>query len=97
MWRTWTPPLDGSSRAVQYHPVAKKRRKRKKGGKTGGSGSGGGPSASGGGGVMQSIRSGFKRAAGVEESKEKPSTLSNILWMLVLLAAIGVFLYRWYG
>ena len=77
--------------------MAKKRRKRKrKGGKSAGSkSSAGGGGASGG--VMQSIRSGFQRAAGVDDSKEKPSTLSNILWALVLLAAIGVFLYRWYG
>ncbi|MCA9604216.1 MAG: hypothetical protein KC619_01390 [Myxococcales bacterium] len=52
----------------------------------------------GGGGVMQSMRAGFKRAAGVEDGpEEKPSTLSNILWTLLLLAALGFLIYRWYG
>lgn len=76
--------------------MAKKRRKRKKkGGSGSSSGSGGGGGSSGG--VMQSIRSGFKNAAGVGESKEKPSTVSNIIWTLVLLAAVGFLIYRWYG
>lgn len=52
----------------------------------------------GGGGVMQGLRNGFKRAAGQgEDTGEKPSTLSNILWTVVLLAALGFLLYRWYG
>lgn len=76
----------------------KRRKKKRKGGKpAGSSASSGGGGGGGSGGVMQSIRSGFKRAAGVEESKEKPSTLSNIIWTLVLLAAVGFLIYRWYG
>ena len=52
----------------------------------------------GGGGVMQSMRAGFKRAAGVDDGpQEKPSTLSNILWTVLLLAALGFLIYRWYG
>ncbi|MBX3275717.1 MAG: hypothetical protein KF729_35985 [Sandaracinaceae bacterium] len=52
----------------------------------------------GGGGVMQGLRNGFKRAAGAgDENEEKPSTLSNVLWTILLLAAIGLLLYRWLG
>ena len=51
-----------------------------------------------GGGVMQGIRSGFQRAAGVDDgTHEKPSTLSNVLWGVALLAAVGFLLYRFYG
>ncbi|HEY8432642.1 MAG TPA: hypothetical protein VIL20_29930 [Sandaracinaceae bacterium] len=46
--------------------------------------------------MLQSIRSGFRRAAGVEESKES-SRLGNILWTLLLIAAVALLLYRWYG
>ena len=54
--------------------------------------------SSGGGGVMQSIRSGFQRAAGAGEPvDEKPSTASNVIWTVVLLAAVAFLLYRWYG
>lgn len=49
----------------------------------------------GGGGLLQSIRSGFRQAAGVEESK--PSRASNIFWTMLLIAAAGLLLYRWYG
>lgn len=73
--------------------MAKKRRKRKRGGTS--PGSRGGPRT--GGGVMQGIRSGLRRAAGAGDSNEKPSTLGNVLWTLVLLAAVGFLLYRWYG
>lgn len=73
--------------------MAEKRRKRKRKSKSAGGGGGGPPT---GGGVMQSIRAGFRRAAGVEESKES-SRLGNILWTLALLVAIAVLLYRWYG
>ncbi len=54
-------------------------------------------SSGGGGGVMQSMRSGFKRAAGVGDQPEKPSTASNIVWTILLLAAVALLLYRWYG
>ena len=50
------------------------------------------------GGVLTSMREGFKRAAGAgDEPKEKPSRLSNILWTVLLLAAVGFLIYRWYG
>ena len=49
-----------------------------------------------GGGVMQSLRQGFKNAAGAGEREEKSSTLSNVLWTVLLLAAAGVFIYRYY-
>ena len=77
----------------------KRRKKKKKGGGAGASGTsqGGGGGGGSSGGVMQSIRSGFRRAAGVEEAKEKPSTVSNVVWTLVLLAAVGFLIYRWYG
>ena len=61
------------------------------------SSSGAKPSTSTGGGVMQNIRSGFQRAAGAGEKEEKPSTLSNVIWTVVLLAAVAFLLYRWYG
>ncbi len=52
---------------------------------------------SGGGGVLQSMRSGFKRAAGAEDGpEEKPSTLSNVLWTVLLVAALGFLIYRWF-
>lgn len=72
--------------------MAEKRRKRKRKSKS--ATGGGGPPT--GGGVLQSIRSGFRRAAGVEESKES-SRLGNILWTLLLIAAVALLLYRWYG
>ena len=49
-----------------------------------------------GGGVMQSLRQGFKNAAGAGEREEKSSTFSNVLWTVLLLAAAGVFIYRYY-
>lgn len=53
---------------------------------------------SSGGGVMQSIRTGFQRAAGAgEATDDKPSTASNVIWALVLLGAVAFLLYRWYG
>ena len=42
--------------------------------------------------VKESVRAG----AG-DEPEEKPSTLSNVLWTILLLAAIGLLLYRWLG
>ncbi|HJL15594.1 MAG TPA: hypothetical protein RMH99_08065 [Sandaracinaceae bacterium LLY-WYZ-13_1] len=82
--------------------MAKKRRKRKKrkrGGETSSSSKAGASKSATGGGVMQSMRAGFRRAAGAENAKgdDKPSTLSNVLWTVVLLAAVGFLLYRWYG
>ena len=48
---------------------------------------------------MQGLRSSFKRAAGggSDDPEDKPSTLSNVLWTLLLLAALAFALYRWYG
>jgi len=73
--------------------MAKKRNKKRARKRKRGSGS----SSSGGGGAMQSIRSGFRRAAGVEKSKSGSSTVANVIWTLILLAAIALLLYRWYG
>ena len=51
---------------------------------------------SGGGGVMQSMRSGFKRAAGVGEGPpQKESTLSKIIWGVLILAAAGYVVYKY--
>ncbi|MEQ8457401.1 MAG: hypothetical protein RLO52_11165 [Sandaracinaceae bacterium] len=85
--------------------MAKKRKKRKK--KSGSSSSTSGstgastgvPKTASGGGVMQSMRNGFKSAVGAGESskKKKDSTLSNVLWTVVLIGAIGFLLYRTYG
>ena len=82
--------------------MAKKRQKRKRkpaGRSEGASTSSSASSASSGGGVMQSLRSGFQRAAGVGDGspEEKPSTLSNVLWALVLAAGVGFLLYRYFG
>jgi hypothetical protein len=79
--------------------MAEKRKKRKRKSK----GSGDEPTVGaraqvedeGGGGLLQSIRSGFRQAAGVEESK--PSRASNIFWTVLLIAAAALLLYRWYG
>ncbi|MGE0791492.1 MAG: hypothetical protein AB7S26_37805 [Sandaracinaceae bacterium] len=77
---------------------AKRRTKKKnKGGRTGTESSGGGGAGgAGGGGVLQSLRSGFKNVAGVGESDKKESALSNILWTVVLIAAIAFAAYRCY-
>ncbi|MEC7525471.1 MAG: hypothetical protein VYE22_36645 [Myxococcota bacterium] len=79
--------------------MAKKRKKRKK--KSGSDGtssaSTGVPKTASGGGVMQSMRNGFKSAVGAGDSqpKQKESTLSNVLWTIVLIAAVAFLLYRW--
>ena len=80
----------------------KRRKNRRQSGKSGkGGGDGGyGVSKSGsGGGGMQSLRSGFKRAAGAtdDDRDRGSSTLSNVLWGVVLLGALGVLLYRWFA
>ena len=47
------------------------------------------------GGVMQSMRSGFKRAVtGDNEQAEKSSTLSNVIWGIILVAALALLAYR---
>lgn len=55
--------------------------------------------SSGGGGLMQSMRSGFKRAVTGDNSEEsnKPSTVSNVIWTLLFLAALGLLAYRLFG
>jgi hypothetical protein len=45
--------------------------------------------------MLQGIRSGFRQAAGVEEGP--PSKLGTILWVVVLVAAVALLAYRWYG
>lgn len=76
--------------------MAEKRKKRKRKSKSAAAPSAGGGAPPSSGGVMQSIRSGFRRAAGAEDARE-PSRLSNIVWTVVLLAAVAFLLYRWYG
>lgn len=74
--------------------MAEKRKKRKRKSKSPATGGGGPPS---GGGVMQSIRAGFRRAAGAEEPSKDSSRLGNIVWTILLIAAVAFLLYRWYG
>jgi hypothetical protein len=82
--------------------MAEKRRKRKRKGpgqkgRVTSEATGEGVSSSaeheGGGGFLQGIRSGFRQAAGVEQSKS--STLGNVIWTVVLLAAAALLVYRW--
>ena len=75
----------------------KRRKKRRRGGKAGARGPRADARPATGGGVMQSLRSGFRRAAGVESANDGPSTKSNVLWTLLLVAAVAFFLYRMYG
>lgn len=75
--------------------MVEKRKKRKRKSKSPASGGGGGPPS--GGGVMQSIRAGFRRAAGAEEPSKDSSRLGNIVWTILLIAAVAFLLYRWYG
>lgn len=76
--------------------TAEKRKKRKRKSK---SSSASGPSSGppSGGGLLQSMRSGIRQVAGVEVKHSKPSRLSNIIWTIVLIAAVGLLLYRFYG
>lgn len=49
-----------------------------------------------GGGVMQRMRSGFKRAAGVgDEPQQKESTLSKVLWGLLMAGAVAYLVYKY--
>ena len=50
---------------------------------------------SSGGGVLQSMRSGFKRAAGVEGGDKPPSKWSNVFWGALFIAALVLLYYRW--
>ncbi|CAG0979227.1 hypothetical protein ARNL5_02333 [Anaerolineae bacterium] len=58
--------------------------------------SGGSAPAPTGGGILQSMRSSVRRVAGVEEGDKKPSTLSNVIWGIVLAALAGFAIYRWF-
>ena len=74
--------------------MAQKRRKKKR--RTPKSSGGGGPGpAPTGGGLMQGMRSGFKDIAGAGDDERRPSLFSNVLWGLVLLAALTFAVYRW--
>lgn len=47
------------------------------------------------GGVMQSMRSGFKRAVtGDHEQTQKSSTVSNVIWGIILVGALALLAYR---
>jgi hypothetical protein len=77
--------------------MAEKRRKRKR--KTKPTSPAAPPSGvpktgGGGGGVLQSMRSGFRQVAGVEQAKGKPSKLSNAIWTILLIAALALLAYR---
>jgi len=77
----------------------KKRRKRKKSAVEQGGGSTKKAARAGGGGVMQGMRASIKRVAGADRGRkdDKPSTLSNVLWTVVLLLAVAFLIYRYYG
>lgn len=79
--------------------MAKERKKRKRKSKSSGTSGGGGQSGGGqsGGGVLQGIRTGIRRATGVESQPTKPSKTSNIVSGIILVAAIAFLLYRFYG
>lgn len=77
--------------------MAEKRRKRKRKTKSGARGEGGpGGNVRTGGGVLQSIRTGIRRATGTDDSNEQPSKLSNAIWTALLVAAVALLIYRWY-
>ena len=77
----------------------KKKRKRKESAVGKGGGSTKKAARAGGGGVMQGMRASIKRVAGADADRrdDKPSTLSNVLWVIVLLLAVAVLIYRYYG
>jgi hypothetical protein len=71
----------------------KRKKKRKKKGK--GSGGGGGGTRQGGG-VMQSMVRGFRRATGAEQAPTtKSSWISNVIWLLVIAAAVAFVVSRY--
>lgn len=77
----------------------KKRKRKTKGASSGGSSQSGGVNpyeAPQTGGVLQSLRSGFRRAAGAEKP-EKESTLSKVIWGVIFAAAIGLLIARFLG
>ncbi len=75
--------------------MAEKRKKRKrKTNKPSPTTTGGVPKSGGGGGLLQSMRSGLRQVAGVEQPQGKPSKLSNIIWTIVLVAAAALLAYR---
>ena len=47
----------------------------------------------GGSGRLSGMRSGMKSFVGTGKSKKKESTLSRIIWYLILAAAIGFVVY----
>lgn len=79
--------------------MAEKRKKRKRKSKASSSSPAAPPSGvpktgGGGGGVLQSMRSGFRQVAGVEQAKGPPSKLSNVIWTILLVAAAALLVYR---
>ena len=79
--------------------VKKRRRKRGKGNSGDASrGTTGVSKSGGGGGLMQGIRSGIQKAAGVDEKPSQSSSKgTNILMTVLLIVAVGFLLYREYG
>ncbi|MGF1467942.1 MAG: hypothetical protein ACFCGT_17615 [Sandaracinaceae bacterium] len=77
--------------------MAKQRRKKKRRSGRGRGGPGaGGSAAPQGGGLLQGMRSSFRQMTGAEAAKDsKPSTLGNVLWLLLLLGAAAFAIYRW--
>jgi hypothetical protein len=50
------------------------------------------------GGLLQSMRSGFRRAAGVEEGpKKEESLVSKIIWGAIFVAILAFAAWRWLG
>lgn len=75
----------------------KKRKRKSKGTATGSTTSSTSSGTPHSGGVLQSMRSGFRRAAGAESGPQQESTLSKVVWGLVLVAAIAFAVTRWLG
>jgi hypothetical protein len=69
------------------------RRKKKRSSKA--KSAGAPPASTTSGGVMQSRVSGFRTAVGVEKRKKKASWIENLIWAIVLLAAIGFLISRY--
>lgn len=75
--------------------MAQKRRKRKRKGKGSRSSA---SSTQTGGGLLQGIHAGLRRAAGTDrDEKSAPSKVGNIITTVLLIAAVAMLLYRFYG
>jgi hypothetical protein len=89
----YTPARPCSSSAMAQQREKRKKKRKQKKGKGGG---GGGAHARQGGGVMQSMVRGFRRATGAEQAPaKKGSWVSNLIWFLVLAAAVAFVVSRY--